>query len=176
MHRALGRHGLDHVRTIGFDSFQGLPESAASEDRGVWLPGDFSVGVATTRQFLVDRGVDMRRVELVEGWFDDTATPERAEALGIEKASVVMIDCDLYSSAKTALEFCAPLLADEAVIFFDDWASGGLDERRMGERRAFEEFLEENRGFTASEIESYGPRTRTFVVSRQPAEMLESRR
>ena len=27
-----------------------------------------------------------------------------------------MIDCDLYSSAKTVLAFCAPLIRDEAVI------------------------------------------------------------
>lgn len=52
-----------------------------------------------------------------------------------------MIDCDACSSARTALEFLVPLLADRAVLFFDDWHSNGLARARQGERRAFEEMM-----------------------------------
>jgi len=31
-----------HVRLFGFDSFEGLPESAASDDGGVWKSGAFA--------------------------------------------------------------------------------------------------------------------------------------
>jgi len=56
-----------------------------------------------------------------------------------------MIDCDLYSSAKQALDFCAPLIVGQTIIFFDDWGGGtSLDKENLGEKRAFLEFLQAN--------------------------------
>ena len=42
MHRVLTRLKLKNVRMIGFDSFKGLPESAATEHPGIWKPGQFA--------------------------------------------------------------------------------------------------------------------------------------
>lgn len=168
MHRALAHHGLDHVRLFGFDSFEGLPASAASEDRARWEPGEFSVDLETALRFLEGWKVDMSRVTLVKGWFDDTLTTELAERHSIRKASVIMIDCDLYSSSKTALDFCANLIADDAVILFDDWSTGGLAEKRLGERKAFEEFLEAHPTLSARELGGYSEFSTAFLVSRSP--------
>jgi hypothetical protein len=67
-----------------------------------------------------------------------------------------MIDCDLYSSARDALAFCAPLIHDEAVIVFDDWHGGGnLAERDLGEKRAFDELLAAEPDLFAEEIGTY---------------------
>ena len=44
---------------------------------------------------------------LVAGWFDDTLNEATIQKHRITKASVIMIDCDLYSSTKAALDFCA---------------------------------------------------------------------
>lgn len=74
----------------------------------------------------------MERVSLVKGWFDETLTPGMAKTIG--KASVIMVDCDLYASAKTALNFTADLIVEQAVLFFDDWADVGLAEKSLGER------------------------------------------
>jgi phosphate starvation-inducible protein PhoH and related proteins len=68
-------------------------------------------------------------------------TPDTAERLGLRKASVIMVDCDLYSSTVPCLRLAGPLIRDEAVILFDDWHTGGLARRSLGERRRFEEFL-----------------------------------
>ena len=165
MHDALDRHGLEHVRLFGFDSFEGLPESAAAEDRAVWRPGMFSAPIEYARGFMAERGVDMERVTLVKGWFDALG-PEVAERHGIKRASVIMVDCDLYSSAKDALAFCADLITDEAIILFDDWGSGDLDKRGLGERKAFEEFLEDHPAFEIEELGGYNSRSKVFALSR----------
>jgi hypothetical protein len=79
-----------------------------------------------------------------------------------------MVDCDLYASTRKALEFCTPLIVDEAVLVFDDWDAGGLGARGVGERRAFEELLAEHPDLRAAELPAYEP-ARAFLVSRRAA-------
>jgi O-methyltransferase len=170
MHRVTNELGLDHIRLIGFDSFAGLPATAASDDEGTWLPGSFAVDESIARDYLTKQGVDWERVVLVPGWFDETLTEETRTRLGLARASVIMVDCDMYSSAKTALEFCEPLIADEAVVIFDDWHSADLAERGLGEKRAFLEFLSEHPHFFVEEFGTYIGNARVFLVSRQSTE------
>jgi O-methyltransferase len=66
-----------------------------------------------------------------------------------------MIDCDMYSSTKDALNFCTKLIKDEAIIFFDGWNRFNLAEKNLGEKKAFTEFLNENPQFKAEEFGSY---------------------
>ena len=167
MYRELAALGLDHVRLFGFDSFEGFPPQAAVEDGGRWRPGRCRSDLAFTTAVLQHEGVDLSRATLVPGWFSDTLTPATARDLGITKASVIMIDCDLYSSTQEALDFCAPLIQDEALVLFDEWHARGLAGRNMGERRAFTEFLSRHRSFTATPFGQYARRTETFLVSRR---------
>jgi O-methyltransferase len=168
MHRVSDELGLRELRLIGFDSFEGLPAHASTDETELWHPGSFASDEEFTRRNLAREGVDWSRVVLVPGWFDETLTPETAEAHGIRKASVLMFDCDLYSSTRKALEFSLPLIVDEAVLVFDDWDAGGLGERGLGERRAFEEVLAENADLYADELPAYEP-ARAFLVSRRRA-------
>ena len=170
MHRALHDLGHDGVRLFGFDSFEGLPSDARHEEDGYWRPGMYRADVELTRERLSEAGVDWDRTVLVEGWFDETLTPERAAELGIERASVVMVDCDLYTSTKQALAFAEPLLADQAVLVFDDWTADlGGDGRLVGERRAFEEFLAAHPELEATEQPElqYSATAAVFLVSRR---------
>ncbi len=166
MYRELEALGLRTVRLFGFDSFQGLPPEAAQEDEGRWKPGRCYSSLEFTTAVLASEGVDWQRVSLVPGWFSDTLKPETRQTLSIGKASVIMIDCDLYSSSKQALEFCAPLIDDQALILFDEFHPRGLTGKYAGERRAFDEFLKEQGCFTAKPFGQYAPRTETFLVSR----------
>ncbi len=159
--------GQEQVRFWGFDSFQGLPPEAAKEGVGVWMPGALHSDIEFTRRFLTERGVDWERTGLVEGWFSDTLTAETREHLGLERASVVMIDCDLYSSARAALRFARPLLADHAVLLFDDWYSVDLRDGLEGEARAFAEFAEEAPEFEFERIGSYSPASEIVQVRRR---------
>lgn len=167
MQRALESRLLTDVRLVGFDSFEGLPDAAAHDDGGHWLPGEFASDIATTKRYLTENGVDWSRVQLVPGWFSDTLTPVTREALGLQRAHVIMVDCDIYSSTKTALEFCAPLIYD-TVILFDDWHSAGdLAAKGMGEKRAFDEFLAAHPHFIVQQLDAYSATAAVFHVVRR---------
>jgi O-methyltransferase len=166
MHRALEEHGLYHVRLFGFDSFQGLPEPSGVADDEVWAAGDFVADYESVRKLLTQQGVDWGRTTLVPGWFEDTLNDDLIERHRLGNASVIMVDCDMYASARTALRFCAPLIGSSAVIIFDDWNSWNLADRNQGEKRAFEEFLRERPDLTATEFARYGGQSVAFCVTR----------
>jgi O-methyltransferase len=160
--------GVANMRLIGFDSFEGLPEGVENEDGGEWRSGDFRSSERLARRNLKSAGVTDDRYVLVRGWFEDTATSETAARLGVERVSVAMIDCDVYSSAVTSLAFLAPLLADRAVLFFDDWNAGGLAEKGAGERRAFDEFLAAHPEYrVVDELDPYTPNAHVVVLARR---------
>ena len=165
VHRVLQERALSHVRLIGFDSFEGMPAEASGEG---WRPGEFRSTLAATRRYLAAREVDLDRVTLVKGWFKDTLTPETRSRLALGKASLILIDCDIYTASKEALAFCGPHIRDRAVIIFDDW---GLETklRNIGQREAFEEFLADHPGIRAEPLPAYVPQARVFMLSRQPA-------
>ena len=173
MHRALAREGLTEVRLFGFDSFEGLPALDGGEDTakyGLWKRGYYSAPLKTARRNLAAQGVDMERVTLIKGWFEDTLTRDLVDRHKISKAGVIMIDSDLYTSARAALEFCAPLIRDHAVILFDDWFPETLAADNAGERRAFDELLATHPTLSATELESYHTEAKVFMVSRQAAD------
>ncbi|HEX6645295.1 MAG TPA: TylF/MycF/NovP-related O-methyltransferase, partial [Gemmatimonadales bacterium] len=74
MYDALGRLGLPGVRIYGFDSFEGLPASAAREAGSPWIRGQFRSSLSLTRHYLASRGVPEDGVTLIKGWFSETAT------------------------------------------------------------------------------------------------------
>ena len=78
-----------------------------------------------------------------------------------------MFDCDLYSSARTTLAFCSPLIRDRTLIFFDDWRGDGAESWGLGERRALEEFLDGNPDLVAEELEPYFEKGKIFLVTRE---------
>lgn len=158
--------GLTSMRLFGFDSFEGLPAAAATDDEGKWKPGAWRSELAFTEAVLEAEGVDRRRVTLVPGWFSDTCNEATARRHQITKASVIMVDCDIYTSTKQCLDFCAPLIKDEALILFDDWHTGDLAARHLGERKAFEEWLEAQGCFTAEPFGTYRVKSETFMVRR----------
>ena len=169
MDRASKALGFESLRLYGFDSFQGLPEVTATEAAGVWQPGWYRAEYSLVREHLTRNGIDWDRTTLVPGWFEESLVPGLAEQLGIKKAGIIMIDCDIYSAALTALAFCAPLIRDRAVVFFDDWGPDGLAAKGLGESRAFGEFLAGNPDLKAEELPPYSDYSKVFFVTRGEA-------
>ena len=171
MHEVLQELRYSSVRLFGFDSFEGLPAYASNEDDGVWEPGQFKSEYHVTHRFLDKKGVDWQRTFLIKGWFSDTLNQELISKHQIDKASLIMIDCDIYSASKEALSFCAPLIKDISIIFFDDWGTFKSDEKNVGEKRAFDEFLQEHTHLKARSFGGYNwygrPYGKIFLVSNE---------
>ena len=162
MDKVLKELDLKNVRIFGFDSFEGLPENAKLEGSHKFIPGAFKSSIEKTKGFLSANGVDWNRTFLIKGWYSDTLTEDLKRKHNITKASIIMIDVDIYSSSKEALEFCKSLIKDTSIIFFDDWYTFGYAERRLGEKKAFDEFLNDNPQFKAEDFGEYALRGRVF--------------
>ena len=168
MYHAAAATGTKNLRLVGFDSFQGMPDGAEQLDDQRWTAGQLFADMDLTKTNLERLGVDVDRVELVPGWFDDTLTGETRRRLGLDRADVVMVDCVLSTSTQLALEFLVPLIAERAIIYFDDWATADLADRGMGERVAFEAWLAAHPEFAAKERDElrYNDDTRAFLIER----------
>jgi hypothetical protein len=151
--------GFESSRLIGFDSFEGLPEEASNQDNGVWQPGAFAAKIENVKRYLSKNGINWENTTLIKGWYKDTLKPELKEELQLKKTSIIMIDCDIYTATKEALNFCESLIKDYAIIIFDDWNSGNLASKNLGEKKAFDEFIKEhNNIFSVEDFDSYSYR------------------
>ncbi len=168
MFNALTQLNLHNPRLVGFDSFQGLPAEVAEDDAGVWRPGQFACPKDVAVTNLLREGVPPARMQLVEGWYKDTLQPGE-NSLANKSVSVVMFDCDAYSSAKLALDYISPYLKDVCAVFFDDWRLNDLDLKGLGEYRAFDEFLRSRREFIATSFGRYNRKSKVFIVRRVSA-------
>jgi O-methyltransferase len=167
--RVLQEQALSHVRLIGFDSFEGMPAEAAGQG---WRPGEFRSTLAATRRYLAARDVDLERVTLVKGWFRDTLTAGTRTELAIGKASLIMVDCDIYTASREVLAFCEPHIHERAILVFDDWGIDGKT-KTIGQREAFAEFLADHPSLRAQPLPAYIPQARVFMVSRRRPEGTE---
>ncbi len=154
MFNALRNNKIENIRLFGFDSFEGLPADADKEDDAVWKPGQFKCSYKQTLKSLKKRKVDLNKIELVKGFYSDTLTKNLISKFKLNKVSIIMIDCDMYSSTRDALNFCLPLIKDKCIIVFDDWLPQ-LSTNDLGEKKAFDEFLHNNHHIKASLINEY---------------------
>lgn len=169
-HRAARGKQWSDMRFFAFDSFQGLPQlepgDAGSED---FAAGAYACSLEEFSVNLERSGVDTKKVIAVEGWYSDTCSPETINRYRIEKASVVWVDCDLYSSTKIVLGFVAPLIQDGTVLVFDDWFSYKGSPFR-GEQRAFNEWrhgAELSARFCFHEYQREGWKRNSFIATRR---------
>jgi hypothetical protein len=149
-----------------FDSFEGLPEPAgidASGDPGL-VKGELSSGgVEQFRKVISKRGVDLRRVMLIAGWYKDTLNAQLKKTLPLKAAAIVYIDCDFYASTVPVLDFIKGYLQDGTVLIFDDWFLFKGNPNR-GEQKAFREWLSENPHIGVSEFRRFGWHGNSFIV------------
>jgi hypothetical protein len=153
------------TRFFIFDSFEGLPEPTGS-DAGAFRRyegGQFACDIDQYKRNVRAGGVDMQRVQLIPGWYDQSLNEPLKQQLAIEKASIVLIDCDLYESTVPALNFITSYIQDGTVLIFDDWFSykGRLDQ---GEAKAFGEWLDAHPSIRATEYHKSGRTMISFIM------------
>ena len=83
--------------------------------------------------------------------------------LNIDKARVVMIDCDLKESTKLALEFIKPAIQEGTIILFDDFVFFKGNENK-GEYGAFKDFRKKYPEILFRRIFDYGYGSKAFVA------------
>lgn len=155
---------LDSTRLFGFDAFQGLPAGAEKEDDGVWKRGFYSCSYEKMQECLKIKNINPKEITFINGWYDDTLNEKTKNNLKLKNIGIVFIDCDTYSSSKAVLNFIGPLLTKPAILCFDDWKLNDLDVKEMGEYKAFNEFLENNKHLKAKSIKSYNRKSRSFLI------------
>lgn len=153
----------DRPRFIAFDSFQGLPGGSA-ERQADYGEGAYSCSEAEFLENIKAQDVDLGDAVTVPGYYDRTLTDETKQRLGLKKASLVVIDCDLYESTVPVLDFITDLVSQGTIIVFDDWYrfKGRPD---MGEQRACREWLEKNPQLTLTKYWQQGPQAVSFLVN-----------
>lgn len=157
-----------NMRFIGFDSFKGLPR-LTTEDRGTedFKEGMYSCSEDKFIQNITKDNVPLNKVITIKGYFEDTCKSEIINQYKIKKASIIFIDCDLYSSARIALNFVSNLLQDGTVIIFDDWYTNKGSPYK-GEQKAFYEWTNKsnmNKLYQLSQYQKEGWARNSFIVS-----------
>jgi len=161
-----GRH-RPGMRFHAFDSFAGLPDPEGGDRGGNFHKGDFLSSRSMFERNLARHRVDRSRVTITEGFFDQTLTPERRQEIGLTRAALVWIDCDLHASTVPALHFVTDLLQDGSIICFDDWHCFKGDPNR-GEQLACQEWLAANPRITLSPYRSFHWGGQSFIVRKPP--------
>ena len=151
-------------RFFAFDSFEGLPETAKGDLHENWAKGSYACTEKQFRANIAEEGVDMSRVITVPGFYDKSLTPEAKSRLGLSRAAIVNIDCDLYESTITVLDWITDLLVQGTILVFDDWFcyQGRTD---CGEQKACREWLARNPQLELVEYWREPPQPMSFIVN-----------
>ena len=115
-----------------FDSFQGMPRptSEDGEDASAYAGG--IVGDTEKVRAVFKRvGVDMERIRIVKGWYQETFSSAR-----VEEIALLNLDADWYESVKLCLEKFYDYVVKGGFINIDDYGHWA------GCRRALHEFFE----------------------------------
>lgn len=136
--RLAAKYGLSAMRYFAFDSFQGLPEGEGKR----FAAGEFACSEEYFMRIIARAGVPMDKVVKVKGWYRDSLTDDVKKKYALERAAVIHIDCDLYSSTKDVLRFIEDMVQAGTVIIFDDWSAFRNEDcpEEFGEPKAFKEW------------------------------------
>ena len=161
------------MRFFAFDAFKGLPGSDESNKPAHYAEGKYAAGEATFREAISAAKVDLGDVVIVNKWYDQLTGQDKRDHHLIQ-AALVYIDCDLYESTKSALDFCGDLLLDGSVVVFDDFYRH-RSSKRTGVRGAWLEFLEARADLEATMVHSF--RRVAFVIHKleQPSSSSRAR-
>src|SRR5688572_24758452 len=93
----------------GFDSFAGLPAVDDPRDN-VWSEGEFACSEHEFRRVVKRAGFSDGEFKLVPGFYESSLNADTHRLLTGRTASIVYVDCDLYSSTVQVMNFVARYL------------------------------------------------------------------
>tara|TARA_B100000965_G_C19574232_1_gene750566 strand:- start:1325 stop:2098 length:774 start_codon:yes stop_codon:yes gene_type:complete len=151
-----------NIDFYAFDSFKGLPSTNSKID-GIFKSGTFNTSLNKFNRIVKSKTrTKLKKENIIEGFYENSLTKELQ--IKMPKIGIAHIDVDLYSSTVKVLEFITPLLVPGSVILFDDWYCFPASSD-MGERKAFNEFLEKNINFKVEEWKAYSTFGKSFLIT-----------
>jgi hypothetical protein len=159
------RYALADMRFHAFDSFDGLPEPEDADRGGSFHRGQFRCDRATFERTLARQRVERSRIAIHPGLFETTLAERGSlKTLGVAKAAIAWIDCDLYASTVPVLRALTDVLVNGSVLVFDDWyCFHGRPDR--GEQRACSEWLSANPHIRLVEYQKFHWAGASFIVN-----------
>lgn len=156
------RHG-HAARLWAFDSFQGLPPQAGAKDEHAkWIAGNMKTSLDQFHKVCAKNGIPGERYSVVSGFYDETL-PKLSNEEAPADIALVYIDCDLYSSTQTVLEFLSPRIKHGLIIAFDDYFCFSASQI-AGERRAMLEFFAKHTQWELVPHMQFGWHGQSFVI------------
>ncbi|MFT6437563.1 MAG: hypothetical protein ACJAVI_005638 [Candidatus Azotimanducaceae bacterium] len=149
-----------------FDSFEGLPALSPSDQQkgyNIFSGGQYACTEQDVINNLTNDRVDTSIIKTIKGFYNRSLTDELEKSIA-EKAIIIHIDVDLYSSCVTVLEFVTSFVQDGTVIVFDDYYCYRGNEN-FGVRKAFEEWLARNQHINAQAYLNYGWSGKVFILN-----------
>lgn len=156
------------ARLWAFDSFQGLPEPGADDEHPMWREQTMATSLEEFHALCAQRGIPREAYTVVPGFYDETLTAMSPEDEP-RNIALAYIDCDLYSSTRTVLDFLRPRLKHGMIVAFDDYFCWSASQP-AGERKAHRELAAEDARWEWVPYVQYGWHGQSFVIeTRQPA-------
>ncbi|MCD8483092.1 MAG: TylF/MycF family methyltransferase [Verrucomicrobia bacterium] len=94
------------MRFFAFDSFQGMPAtSGPDKEMEIFKEGTYRCGSEEFFCNIRKYGVPENKVVAFPGFFSQSCTAQNVSPHNFGNVGILHIDCDLYESAKTALDF-----------------------------------------------------------------------
>lgn len=129
----ISKHMTDR-KIYAFDSFEGLPEAWPGARSTSHKKGHFNVNGKLPK-------IDNPNISYIKGFFESTL-PAFVESYN-DIVSFIHIDCDIYSSTKTILNYMKPYIKKNTVILFDELI--GYPDFEKNEIKAWIEFINATR-------------------------------
>lgn len=155
------------MRFVAFDSYEGLPKPKGIDAIDGYSSHFYERQFACSQEDFIRNlrrnCVNLSRVKIVKGWFNETLTGGVGALHGVDRIAVAWIDCDLYESTLPVLEYLTGRIGEGSVILFDDWRCfRNLPD--FGQQRAVREWLNRNPRISLQELLSFGWNGIAFTV------------
>lgn len=158
------RHGRQ-THMWAFDSFQGLPDQKGDKDEHPrWIKGNMKISLDDFHYACGHAGIPRDVYTVVPGYYDETLLKLSSENSPNDVA-LAYIDCDLYTSTMSVLQFLSPRLKHGAIIAFDDYYCWS-DSQISGERQAMLEIFSNISTLRLIPYIQFGWHGQSFVVER----------
>ncbi len=147
---------------IGFDSFHGFGEIKKFDLNPSFKSEFFFVNKKKVLKN-IHRTAGNNKYKIIEGFYQQTIKDKNPKDLGLNKARIIMIDCDLKESTSLALEFARPCFQRGTIILFDDfhYYKGDINK---GEYGAFNDFKKKYPQILFRKILDYGYAGIGFII------------